>query len=151
MKLIKLNGLKGSGKFAKIDDEDFERVSRIRWHYGCKRYAVHHALTNKKQHFIYMHKFVLGVENAIEVDHINGDSLDNQKSNLRTCTHQQNMANKRMQKNNKSGIKGVAWDKNRNKWKATISFNDKTINLGRYNDKLEAAKVYQNKAKELFG
>jgi hypothetical protein len=61
------------------------------------------------------------------------------------------MHNKRIQINNKSGYKGVCWDKLRKKWKVTISLNDKTINLGRFDDITEAAKTYDEKAKELFG
>jgi hypothetical protein len=148
---ISLSGLRGNGLSAIIDEEDLPKVSMYKWHYGCGRYAVYHKMVNSKHFYIYLHKLILDVPNSVEVDHINGDSLDNRKSNLRTCSHQQNMHNKRIQINNKSGYKGVCWDKLRKKWKVTISLNDKTINLGRFDDITEAAKTYDEKAKELFG
>lgn len=148
---IPLTGRNGSGKYTIIDDEDYPKVANTKWHYGCKYYAVHHKMINRKHFYIYLHKVVLGVENKTEVDHINGDKLDNRRSNLRICTHQQNMHNKGMQKNNKSGFKGVSWDSTRKRWKATISHHDRTINLGRFQDKMDAVRTYNNKAVELFG
>jgi hypothetical protein len=82
------------------------------------------------------------------LDHIDNDSLNNKIENLRPCTHQQNMLNKKMYKNNTSGIKGVFFEKDRRKWKAVISVDKKQITVGRYNsmdDAIEARKKAETK------
>ena len=90
-------------------------------------------------------------ENQKYVDHIDNDSLNNCLFNLRWCSHQENMFNQSINTINTSGIKGVCFDKTRNKWKAQITINGKQMHLGRF-DNLEDAKLArQNKAKELFG
>ena len=91
------------GKFALVDDEDFERLSQFKWHYG-KGYAAR----KTNEDYIYMHKEILGIGKKQEGDHKNGDKLNNQRANLRTCTHAQNMFNRRTQKNNVSGVSGVS-------------------------------------------
>ena len=72
------------------------------------------------------------------IDHIDGNRSNNSIENLRECTNQQNSFNARMSKNNTSGIKGVSWDKSRQKWQAKCMINSKTIHLGRF-DNLEQA------------
>lgn len=88
------------------------------------------------------------------VDHINGDTLDNRKQNLRICTKAENNRNRRV--NSRLGTvpyKGVYKRKNSkiNSYRASVSYQDKTYNLGHYNTPEEAAEVYNNKATELFG
>jgi len=75
------------------------------------------------------------------VDHIDNDRLNNRIENLRECSNQQNSFNSKIGKNNTSGIKGVSWSKNRNKWEAKIQVNRKTIHLGRFSDINEATKA----------
>ena len=87
----------------------------------------------------------------MHVDHINGNPLDNRKSNLRICTNAENQRNRGVNKNNTSGYKGVCWAKQNKKWKARIKHNGKLIHLGYYKDKEEAARAYDKKAKELHG
>ena len=87
----------------------------------------------------------------MHVDHINGNPLDNRKSNLRICTNAENQRNKGVYKNNKSGYKGVHWFKRDKKWQAQIKHNNKSIHIGLYEDKEEAARAYDKKAKELHG
>lgn len=85
---------------------------------------------------------------TLQIDHINGDSLDNRIANLRLATQQQNSQNmKALRSNNTSGIKGVSWCKLTEKWAAQIA----DIDLGRYASKAEAIAVRQRAAKELFG
>lgn len=86
-----------------------------------------------------------------EIDHINGDRSDNRLRNLREATPSQNQANKAMRRDNASGVKGVTWDKARGKWKAMISVNCKTINLGRFDDIEAAATAYAAAASAHFG
>ena len=99
---------------------------------------------------IYMHRIIMEVKAGQIVDHVNGNGLDNRKQNLRVCSSQQNSFNCRTN-NKSSGFKGVTWDKTRKIWAAKITHNYKTINLGRFKSKEEAARRYDLKAKELFG
>jgi hypothetical protein len=84
-----------------------------------------------------------------EIDHINGNKLDNRIENLREVTHSQNAMNVKLKKNNTSGVKGVCWDKTRNKWKVKVSINNKTINCGRYDD-FELAELVAIEARDKY-
>ena len=86
-----------------------------------------------------------------EVDHINGNSLDNKFKNLRLANRANNTKNCRKHKDNTSGFKGVSWDKKLKKWRAQIKVNNKQINLGSYTNKFYAAVVYTRAAKHYFG
>lgn len=85
------------------------------------------------------------------IDHINGDSLDNRIENLRPATQSQNCANQGLKKNNTSGIKGVRYRKDTNKWTAHVMVNRKNISLGCYGTIEEAAIAYEIGAKKFFG
>lgn len=83
------------------------------------------------------------------IDHKNLDRADNRISNLRNSTMSQNVANAKIRSNNTSGMKGVSWNKNRRKWRAYISFNNKRIELGMFNLKDDAAKAYAKASKRI--
>lgn len=83
------------------------------------------------------------------IDHINGDALDCRRENLQACTHQQNIMKQRHQTTARSPFKGVM--QFRDKWRARITINGKTMHLGLFASALEAARAYNEKAKELFG
>lgn len=85
------------------------------------------------------------------VDHVNGETLDNRKTNLRLVTHAQNQYNRRIPNTNTSGYKGVQWSKQKQKWIAVASLKGKLYYGGGYADKLEAAKAYDRLAVKLFG
>jgi len=85
------------------------------------------------------------------VDHINGDTLDNRKQNLRIATPLQNARNKKRAKNNTSGFKGVEWDPRRSKWRAAIVVQGRRRHLGHFDDAREASKRYEEAAKNIFG
>jgi hypothetical protein len=89
---------------------------------------------------IKLHRLLLGVKDPIlEVDHKNHNKRDNTRDNLRVCRHSENGKNLSIQVRNKSGIPGVIWDNQTNNWNANIVVNYKRLNLGRYDDFLEAA------------
>lgn len=132
------------GKFALVDETDFEWLSQYNWCYSNGS-AVRRMPKNNSL-LLYMHREVLGLRKGTFCDHINGDRLDNRRENLRSATHAQNMFNKRKYKTNKSGIKGVCWDKNRNKFVAQIGVGGKHINLGRFTKVEDAIRAYNNAA-----
>lgn len=144
------------GQQTLVDDEDFEYLNQWRWHtsyYGYANRRRHIKSSRKDQKFemIKMHRLIMGAPTGMYVDHINGDKLDNRKSNLRVCTNAQNSANQQLRAANTSGYKGVTLDKRRGKWIAQIRINYKNNFLGYFDDKIEAAQAYNRKAKEVWG
>ena len=131
------------GKVALVDDEDFERLNQFKWSV-YKNHKTWYASRKNKQQKILMHREIMNAPKHIQVDHRNGDGLFNCKKNLRLCTHQQNQFNqKHAQKNNKLGIKGVRWRKDRKKFEAQIRFNGKAIYLGRFAVLADADQAYR--------
>lgn len=152
MKLIKLT----KGKFAKVDDSNFDYLNQWKWHISAYGYATRttysgHGHKTRKVIVIYMHRLILNVQKGMEVDHINYNPLDNRRSNIRIVTRSQNMMNRKLLKNNTSGFKGVSWNKRIRRWSVELTFNQKKIHIGHYQDIKIAAKKYDEKAKELFG
>ena len=135
------------GKIALVDDEDYSSLASRKWHYNVSGYACGNMMGKR----VFMHRELIKATVDLEVDHINGDTLDNRKSNLRLCTHAENMRNRKMQKNNTSGYKGVYWGKKINKWRSKIRHNWVVIALGDYETAEEAARVYDAAAIKLFG
>ena len=88
--------------------------------------------------------YVYGHMPEYEIDHVNGDKLDNRLSNLREVTRKQNKENVRLQANNTSGHRGVVWDKNRQKWKAQLKHFGIHYNLGRYDNIEDAVTAVKN-------
>lgn len=140
-----------------IDASDYDLIKDHRWCYnkhkkGNTGYVVTHIPINDKRKTLMIHRLILNPSDKNQkIDHINRNGCDNRRSNLRVCSHQQNLMNKPKQKDNESGFKGVSYDKQTKKFRAQISFNNKDIYLGRFADPIEAAKSYDRKALELFG
>lgn len=143
------------GYAALVDDEDYEWLNRYKWQsltgratvYAVRRKPAPYPRNRPSQ----MHREILKAPDGVNVDHINGNGLDNRRCNLRLCTDQQNNWNARTRKDNSSGYKGVSWHKHQKKWQAQIGLNGKRISLGYFKDKLEAKQAYDAKAKEWFG
>lgn len=132
---------------ALVDDEDFERVNQFFW-YADKDENTFYAVARIQNKLIYMHTFLTGFK---QTDHKDMNGLNNQRNNLRKATTQENLMNRKSFKNSSSQFKGVSWDGTRNKWIARIRLNNKSIHLGRFISETDAAKAYNQKAKELFG
>jgi len=96
-----------------------------------------------------MHRLILNAPPDLKVDHINGNGLDNRKENLRLATTPQNVRNARLSLRNSSGFKGVK--RKRQKWQASIVFNGKTIRLGVFDAREDAARAYDIAALLLHG
>lgn len=137
-KLIPLS----QGKFAKVDNEDFESLRVTNW-YVCNGYAD----SNDKG---YMHRYIVNPKNRNEVDHINHDTLDNRRCNLRECDSSQNKCNKFTQDNNILGVKGVCKTPS-GKYVARIYYKGVKYRLGTFNTLEEASESYKRKSDELHG
>ena len=138
-----------------VDDDDYEKLKHLRFH---KYVSSHNGFIYPRESKTkrYIHRFILNdFDPKTTVDHINRDSLDNRKENLRICTTQQNCINRPAQRNNTTGFKGVFKREKptpgyKDRWRACIRFNQKLIHLGTFNNPEDAAKAYNDKALELF-
>lgn len=111
-----------------VDIDDVDIISQYKWSLGNHGYVTSGAGKNQ----ILLHRLLSHAPDDVYVDHINRNKLDNRKSNYRFCTNQENNRNKGLYSHNTSGITGVTWNKERNKWQAQIVVNNQNINLGRF-------------------
>lgn len=134
------------GQNAIVDVEDFERLCKWNW---CAHWKprINSFYAVRSDGFTSMHRAVIGPDSE-EIDHRSHDSLDNRKQNLRQCTRAQNQYNRKVNRNNKSGFKGVRWEKDQ--WRSRIKINGKLLHLGFFRSKEEAAKAYDDAAKIHF-
>jgi hypothetical protein len=147
------------GQVALVDDDNFGWLNSFKWFahkddfkYNNGYYAVKKINKGGKSYMQCMHRLILNINDSkLLVDHINGNKLDNRKENLRIATKSENGRNRDRQSNNKSGFKGVHWNKQFGKYRAQIMLNNKTTYIGLYTNPVEAAKAYDLKAKELHG
>ena len=136
------------GYFTVVDYEDYDKMSKYLWNYN-KGYARRWIGNGKS---VLMHRELIDVPEGMFVDHVNGNKLDNRKSNLRACTNKQNSVNSRpYRRKMASQYKGVTYNKNSNKWYARIQNDGKRIFIGQYSTEKEAALAYNRKASEFFG
>ena len=120
-------------------------------YYSIMMYTNYNKRSSKQVHRLVLHTFENNNENKQLVDHIDSNRLNNCLFNLRFATRQENSSNRQNSKNNTSGVKGISYRKDNNRWRARIMFNGKPIDLGTF-DSLEDAKIArQKKAKELYG
>lgn len=143
MKLIPLT----NGGHAIVDDEDYERIAAVTW-YRFRKYALHSYRVGKKVQHYRMHHVVFG--RRCQLDHANGNGLDNRKENLRPATRVENARNK-WKLTNKSGYKGVTRNPNTGRWQAQIKADGRRINLGTYISPQLAALAYDAAARQYFG
>ncbi len=152
MKMIPLT----RGQFALVDDEDFDWLSKYKWNLNsqgyamtgiyCPGYAAYKGSIGRQ-----MHRIILNVLPGFEIDHINGNTLDNRRANLRLCNRNQNARNRGVSRNNTSGFKGVTWREDRKRWVATIGFEKRKRTLGYFKDIKQAVEAYKNAEAKLFG
>lgn len=135
------------GKFALIDDADYEWASQYKWHFTTNGYARRVA---KDRTTPRMHREINKTPNGMDTDHINGDKLDNRRENLRSVTRSQNVMNLVKGKKGKK-YKGTQYLKRSGKYNAMICLNGKNQFIGNYDTEEEAALAYNLKAVELFG
>lgn len=140
------------GYTTEVDDEIYTLISHHKWCalvcHGGHVYALRRDSTGQP---ILMHRSIVGALPDDEVDHINGDTLNNHRANLRTCTKAQNQHNSALRIDNKSGYKGVSWYSRYQIWRASIRVNGKWNHIGYYADPIQAALAYDTRANDLFG
>lgn len=139
------------GAVAIVDDADYDKLTQYSWCVNAQGYAVRGYRQNGVIHQERMHRAVVGDACVgFEVDHINGNRLDNRRSNLRIATRAQNAANISTVPHS-SKYRGVRKAKGRKVWTARICVNRKEVHLGQYKKEIDAAKAYNKAAIKYFG
>lgn len=161
MMLIPLGNKSGEAIYAKVDDEDFASLSEHKWHRSSAGYAVRlisfyysdipakrgEGPRKRGARAVWMHRFIAKTPEDMVTDHINGNGLDNRRSNLRICTPLQNTMNRRPRDPNRSI--GVRFE--RGQWVARMSFSGRRWRIGYFGTQAEAVVARRNAELELFG
>lgn len=134
-----------------IDDADELRVTQHKWYVSRAKGGYLSVRREKSRKHIRLSWFIMGnPPSGFVIDHINGNSLDNRRSNLRIATYSQNCVNKKTFSHT-SRYRGVSWKKRNAKWVAQIKHNGRVEYIGLFHNELDAAIAYNNRASELFG
>ncbi len=147
---VPLSGTKGQGQYALVDDGDEPLISQYKWYTGG-RYAFSPIKVDGKRTTLSMHRVVLNPPADMEVDHIDGNGLNNQRANLRLASRTENMHNTSPIKGKSSQYKGVYFSKKRNTWNAYITVNGEYLYLGIFSTEYAAAQAYNEAAILHFG
>lgn len=131
-----------------VDADDVAVVASRTWYLHRQGYA---RSLDIKLGAVYAHRLILSAVRGQHVDHRNRDNLDNRRANLRLCSRSENMANRKMHKNNKSGFKGVHLNRKSGKWLVLIRQHKRLTRVGLFACKIEAAKAYDARARVMFG
>lgn len=146
MRVLCLN----TGDACLVDDDIFQKYCTRSWH-RFKPYKTSYARTvkrnGKKNKNFLLHRLIMKAPKGVSVDHIDGNGLNCQRSNLRLCTHAQNLSNQRKQEGTTSKFKGVSWSTSNKGWAARV--NGKHV--GTFKSEEEAGKAYNQEAIQQFG
>lgn len=150
-----------NGGAALVDDADYDRLAGRAWRqtmlkgkqtqYACCLEYEGHGEKNRKPKMVYMHRLILGACAGEQVDHVDHDGLNNQRSNLRLCTQSENNANGRKRRGCSSRYKGVTWRKDTLKWQAQAWWGGVRHSLGSYVSEQDAALAYNRFAGSHYG
>lgn len=144
------------GYIALVDVQDAD-LAQFNWQSRVDKHTIYAMRAIRGQSPIHLHQVILArvlrhdLLSDERVDHIDGNGLNNCRSNLRIATSTENSRNRRRRCDNTSGFKGVSWSREHQKWHTYIYFNGKSIHLGYFNTPQAAHQVYCDKARELFG
>lgn len=140
------------GQHAIIEIADIPLIENFSWMARFDpKLGVFYANSYSHRRMSILHRVILGAPSDKEVDHKNGEPLDNRRSNLRLSTRHQNSMNHKINKNNTSGFKGVSWHSQARKWRAYIALNYRQIGLGLFNCPKEAHAAYMAAAQKHCG
>lgn len=153
---IKIFFFNKESQYTIIDKEDYDKIKDYCWH--IKRDSSSNE-TNKRLYacsyhhgkYYSLHSLILPVQEGFIVDHKDGNGLNNRKSNLRRATYSQNNMNTSLYKNNKSGYKGIYWNKKNKNWRVKIQLNNKMIEIGSFKDLDKAIEARIKAEEEYFG
>jgi hypothetical protein len=147
MKAIPLS----AGRFAQVDDADFDRIAAHRWHVSHNGYAIRRErLPDGRKRVVFMHREIFGGHPDFDIDHADGDRLNNRRANLREATRTQNNANGGF-RGGSSAFKGVCWHRQIQRWVAYINVGGKRKHLGSFDHEQAAAEAYNAAATQFFG
>jgi hypothetical protein len=143
------------GKKALVDDCDYDYLMQWKWHAAVGgQYAARRQRAECRA-MVWMHRVVAdrsGLEcGNLTIDHVDGNTRNNCRSNLRVATAAQNSANQRRRRDSASGFKGVSWHKQLKKWRAYIGLQRRHQHLGLFEDPHDAARAYNEAALKNFG
>lgn len=143
------------GKFALVDDADFEWLNQWKWSYqngyARRNEYLGGGRERPKRKSIAMHRLIMATPDGMFTDHIDMDTLNNQRINLRNATSSENGMNRKSYKGSSSAFKGVYWHGQSGKWAAQIVVNKKPVSLGTFDKETDAANAYDLAAKKAFG
>ena len=153
MRLIQLS----DKYFTKVDDDDYEKYGSLNLKLYLNKKSLHcpravlYIRKDGTTSSQFLSRLILNAPKGTVVDHINRDTLDNRKENLRVTNYSNNVRNSRIYSTNKSGYRGVSWDKFYNKWRAQITVNRKNIVLGFFTKPKLAYMKYKEYVDHNFG
>lgn len=141
------------GRVSLVDDEDFEMLNKHKWICQTTPNGFEYAARRTNGAILLMHRFLLNPSKGFIVDHANGDTLDNRRSNIRIATQSQNRMNARIRNDNTHGERGIIFEKRprKNPWYAVIQLHGKKISLGAFPTKEMAVVARRNATERFFG
>ena len=139
------------GLNAIVDVADYEWLNQWFWYASRVSRVGTYACRKEGHRQVYMHVIICQPFDGKQIDHVNHDTLDNRRNNLRECTPTENARNSRKGSRNTSGFKGVSWKKSHRKWCAQMRINGKSIHIGHFDTPEDAAKAHDELVSKLHG
>ena len=143
--------LKNCKNPAIIDAEDYDKVKDFYWTAMRGNYIRSQSYKHSRVGHLLLHRLIMNADNNVQIDHIDGNPLNNSKSNLRFATSQQNSFNRSKSTKNTSGQTGVSWIERDKCWRAYITVSKKLHHIGCFKTKEDAIKAREDAEIKYFG